>query len=80
MRRALARLMKSAGIEAATFSSAHEFLGDFSKQVDCAVTNLQMPGLDGLWLQEENSLRRCPILPRWFSSPATATFQAVLKR
>jgi len=54
--RALARLMKSAGIEATTFSSAHEFLGDpIHQQVDCAVTDLRMPGVDGLKLQEELS-------------------------
>jgi FixJ family two-component response regulator len=53
-RRALARLMKSAGIEAATFSSPHEFLSDpIYQQVDCAVTDLRMPGFDGLRLQQE---------------------------
>jgi FixJ family two-component response regulator len=54
MRRALARLMKSAGIEAATFSSPHEFLSDpIHQQVDCAVTDMRMPGFDGLKLQQE---------------------------
>jgi FixJ family two-component response regulator len=56
MRRALARLMKSAGIEAATFSSPHEFLSDpIHRQVDCAVTDMLMPGFDGLKLQQELS-------------------------
>lgn len=54
MLRALARLMKSAGIEAATFTEPRKFLGDaFHEQVDCAVTDLQMPGCDGLKFQEE---------------------------
>jgi FixJ family two-component response regulator len=54
MRRALARLMKSAGIEAAIFSSPHEFLGSpVHQQVDCAVTDMRMPGLDGLKFQQE---------------------------
>jgi FixJ family two-component response regulator len=54
MRKALARLMKSAGIEAAVFSSALEFLDDaINLQVDCAMTDLRMPGLDGLSFQEE---------------------------
>jgi len=54
MRRALARLIKSAGIEAAAFSSAREFLDDpLHRQVDCAITDVRMPGFDGLKLQEE---------------------------
>jgi FixJ family two-component response regulator len=54
MRRALVRLIKSARIEAAAFSSAREFLDDPAhRQVDCAVTDMRMPGFDGLKLQEE---------------------------
>src|ERR1700687_1328085 len=54
MRRALTRLLKPAGIEAITFSSAREFLGDpIHQQVDCAVTDMRMPGFDGLELQEQ---------------------------
>jgi len=54
IRRALARLLKSAGIEAFTFSSAREFLDDpIHQQVDCAVTDMRMPGFDGLELQEQ---------------------------
>jgi FixJ family two-component response regulator len=53
MRKALARLLKSAGMEVAVFSSAPEFLDDrASHQVDCAVTDLRMPGIDGLGFQE----------------------------
>jgi FixJ family two-component response regulator len=54
MRNALVRLIKSAGIKGAAFSSAREFLDDpVHRQVDCAVTDMRMPGLDGLKLQEE---------------------------
>jgi FixJ family two-component response regulator len=54
MRRALARLMKSADIEAATFSSPHEFLNNaIHQEVDCVVTDLRMPGFDGLKFQDE---------------------------
>jgi FixJ family two-component response regulator len=54
MRRALVRLIKSARIEVAAFSSAREFLDDpVHRQVDCAVTDMRMPGFDGLKLQEE---------------------------
>jgi FixJ family two-component response regulator len=52
-RTSLARLIKSAGIEVVSFSSAHEFLEDPERnQVDCAVTDVQMPGIDGFKLQE----------------------------
>jgi len=52
-RASLGRLLKSAGIEVVAFSSAREFLDDAqSDQVDCAVTDLRMPGVDGIKLQE----------------------------
>jgi FixJ family two-component response regulator len=54
IRRSLARLMRSAGIEAATFSSAYEFLNDpIHEHIDCAVTDMQMPGLNGLKFQQQ---------------------------
>ncbi len=52
-RTSLARLIKTAGIEVVAFSSAREFLEDPARdQVDCAVTDVRMPGLDGFALQE----------------------------
>jgi FixJ family two-component response regulator len=53
VRSSLARAIKTAGIEVASFSSAHEFL-DYAclSQIDCAVTDVRMPGIDGLALQE----------------------------
>ena len=52
-RKSLARLMKSAGISAVTFSSAAEFLEAANDgQVDCAVTDLRMPDVDGIKLQQ----------------------------
>ena len=54
VRKALARLMKSAGIEAATFASAPEFLADpMRESMDCIVTDMRMPDLDGLMFQEQ---------------------------
>jgi FixJ family two-component response regulator len=53
-RTALARLLKSAGIQAATFSCAREFLDDPDRgQLECAVIDLRMPEVDGLRLQQE---------------------------
>jgi FixJ family two-component response regulator len=52
-RTSLARLIKTAGIEVVSFSSAREFLEDpVRNQVDCAVTDVRMPGVDGFKLQE----------------------------
>jgi FixJ family two-component response regulator len=53
VRTSLVRAIKTAGMEVASFSSAHEFLHDpCLNQVDCAVTDVLMPGIDGLALQE----------------------------
>ncbi|MGA7869825.1 MAG: response regulator [Candidatus Binatus sp.] len=52
-RTSLARLIKTAGIQVVTFSSANEFLGSLKRdQFDCAVTDVRMPGIDGFKLQE----------------------------
>jgi FixJ family two-component response regulator len=52
-RASLGRLLKSSGIEFVTFSSAGEFLDDAHvDEIDCAVTDLRMPGIDGIKLQQ----------------------------
>ena len=53
VRSSLARAIKTAGMEVASFSSADELLNDpCLNQIDCAVTDVRMPGIDGLALQE----------------------------
>jgi FixJ family two-component response regulator len=53
VRSSLARAIKTAGMEVASFSSADEFLNDpCLNEIDCAVTDVRMPGIDGLALQE----------------------------
>ncbi len=50
----MARLIKSAGIEVKTFASAREFLADPNDAlVDCVVSDLRMPEIDGLTLLEQ---------------------------
>jgi FixJ family two-component response regulator len=52
-RTSLARLIKTTGIELVSFSSALEFLEHpIRNQVDCVVTDVRMPGVDGFKLQE----------------------------
>ena len=46
-------LVESLGYEAITFTSAEHFLGsDVIAETTCLITDLQMPGLNGLELQE----------------------------
>ncbi len=52
VRKALGRLLKSAGLRAETFASALEFLRhDRPDAPGCLVLDVRMPGLDGLELQ-----------------------------
>jgi FixJ family two-component response regulator len=52
VRRALARVLRSAGFEVETFASAAELLARAAeKPASCLVLDLSMPGIDGLELQ-----------------------------
>jgi FixJ family two-component response regulator len=55
VRRALARLIKSAGHDVQTFASAREFLGTKAggEEAGCLVLDVRMPGLTGIDLQHE---------------------------
>jgi FixJ family two-component response regulator len=55
VRRALTRLIRSAGHQVESFASAREFLdsGCDSKGPSCLVLDVQMPGLSGMDLQRE---------------------------
>src|SRR5262245_66473668 len=55
VRRALARLIKSAGYQVQTFVSAREFLDTMTDTTApaCLVLDVRMPGLSGLDLQRE---------------------------
>ncbi len=51
--KALSRLLRSAGLESATFGSPEEFLARIDPDAEgCVVLDVAMPGLDGLALQE----------------------------
>ena len=56
VRRALTRLIKSAGYHVQTFASAQEFLGTTAgaeEKAGCLVLDVRMPGLTGMDLQRE---------------------------
>lgn len=53
VRRALARLIRSAGFEARVFASAEEFLDEGCQNIPgCLILDVRMPGTNGLELQE----------------------------
>jgi len=67
VRRALARLIKSAGHQVQTFASAQEFLGTrggVAEEAGCLVLDVSMPGLTGMDLQQElqSKNRNLPIV------------------
>jgi len=65
---AIKRLVRSLGMEAATFASGHEFIDHIeampSHRFDCVILDVKMPGLNGLDVQERlKRLRnRLPII------------------
>ena len=61
VRRALARLLRSAGYTTRSFGSASEFLvsGEARFSAGCIILDLAMPGLNGLELQEYLSASEC---------------------
>jgi FixJ family two-component response regulator len=63
VRESLASLIESAGLTARVFSLAKEFLQeDFLARTSCLITDVRMPGMNGLDLQRCVRLER-PALP-----------------
>ena len=66
--RAMSRLVRSLGMEANTFASGQEFVDRVettpSFQPDCVVLDVQMPGMNGLEVQERlaSSSNRLPVI------------------
>lgn len=60
VRASLENLLRSVGMSVRTFGSAEIFLEEYNQSgVDCVITDLHMPGMDGLALQEQlNTLGR----------------------
>ena len=63
VRKALMRLMRSAGLSVETFASGAEFLKSIDTHVpDCVVLDLQMPQMNGFTVQA-HLVRKCATLP-----------------
>ncbi len=62
VRFALEGMMKSVGLPAQTFASAEEFLkSGLQHQTACLITDIRMPGMSGLDLQNKLNAERCRI-------------------
>jgi FixJ family two-component response regulator len=66
-REATARLLRSAGHDVATYGSAQEFLVTAAPAPGCLVLDLQLPGLNGLDLQNVLNMRGEPMPIVFFS-------------
>ena len=65
VRESLARLIRSVGFSVKVFGSAEEFLsGSDSRQADCLILDIRMPGMNGFELQRELSTtnRELPVI------------------
>lgn len=63
--KSISRLLRAAGYSVQTFESAEKFLGQLTPEISgCVLADLQMPGLDGLELQEAlaNSANPLPVV------------------
>jgi FixJ family two-component response regulator len=56
--RSFSRLLRLAGYEPSTFSSAEDFLADYEDgRFDCVLLDIQLGGMSGIELQREMSAR-----------------------
>ena len=64
VRRSFARLLRAAGIQAITYSSAEAFLADRKRpQFDCVVLDVQLEGMSGIELGKVLMAAEGPRLP-----------------
>lgn len=62
VREAMLGLVRSLGFDAASFSSAEDFLqSDQIDETSCLITDVQMPGLSGVELQSQLISRGSPV-------------------
>lgn len=62
VRLATASLLRSFGYQTCVFASASDFLGaGMDRKAACLITDVRMPGMDGVELQRVLNSRNCPI-------------------
>jgi FixJ family two-component response regulator len=61
VRKALKRLIRSAGMASHAFASAEDFLASPLPLPDCLVLDLRMPGMSGLELQQHLAAEHRPV-------------------
>ena len=62
VRGAVQGLMKEAGLEARAFASAEDFLNSgVLRQIACLISDIRMPGMSGLELQDTLNAKGCRI-------------------
>ncbi|WP_312144736.1 response regulator [Brevundimonas sp.] len=62
VRAGLSRLLRSLGFQVLVFDSAEAYLTGETQVVDCVISDMQMPGMNGLALQQRIATDR-PELP-----------------
>jgi FixJ family two-component response regulator len=67
---ALARLLKAAGYAVQTYASAADFLAKLGDGAGCVITDLRMPGMDGLDLQHAAINERPTSCSSWATTSA----------
>lgn len=78
LRRALLRLMDSAGLAAECFASAQEFLASPSlAKTSCLILDVAMPGMDGLELQRRLAASDCKVPIIFISAHADEGIRAM---
>jgi FixJ family two-component response regulator len=80
VRSSLENYLRAAGLEVCTFDSAEGFLCSAQRHMtDCLITDLNMPGLDGLGLQRELNRSGCafPVIMMTAYATRTAREQSI---
>jgi FixJ family two-component response regulator len=62
VRESLQSLIRSAGLEVRVFASAEEFLNsDDTRQADCLILDVRLPGMSGIDLHRQLMARSCKV-------------------
>ena len=80
-RRSIARLVRSAGFNVATFASAEDFLDSADlDRATCAILDMRLPGMNGLDLQRRLIARPTPMPIVFVSAHEEAAMRAMALR